>query len=144
MEAMTDKGTLLCAMLGDAAKYSKLISVTATPATGAAGGTLEYTVLDSESKQYLPDRIDLPALDFIYNYSEDNFETASTACTGDTEKFLIVYQDGSGDAIEGVAQTWNNGAARGAIMEATLHIVPSKITFMTKAQVDAVYEVPSF
>lgn len=133
--AISDVGTLLYAKIGSASTYTKLLSVISAPAMGSAGGTLEVTVLDSTSKQYIPDRPETPDQDFNYNYTEANYTLAKTAVTGDTEDFLVIFQDGSGYTISGVAQTWINEVGRGSAIEATLHIVADTITWKTATQV---------
>lgn len=133
--AISDVGTLLYAKIGNASTFTKLLSVVSAPAMGSAGGNLEVTVLDSAAKQYIPDRPETPDQDFNYNYTEANYTTALTACTGDAEDFLVIFQDGSGYQITGVAQTWINEVGRGSAIESTLHIVASAITWKTATQV---------
>lgn len=133
--AISDVGTLLYSKIGNASTYTKLLSVISAPAMGSAGGNLEVTVLDSTTKQYIPDRPDVPDQDFNYNYTEANYTLALTACTGNEEDFLVTFQDGSGYLIAGIAQTWINEVGRGASVEATLHIVANSITWKTAVQV---------
>lgn len=133
--AISDVGTLLYHKASGQTKYSKLLSIISAPAMGSAGGTLEVTVLDSATKQYIPDRPDVPEQDFNYNYTEDNFTLALSACTGTDEEFLVVFQDGSGYTITGEAQTWINEVGRGSAVEATLHIVATAIDWRTSAEV---------
>lgn len=136
--AISDVGTLLYAKIGNASTYTKLLSVISAPAMGSAGGTLEVTVLDSTTKQYIADRTDVPEQDFNFNYTEANFTLAKSACTGDAEDFLVIFQDGSGYTIAGEAQTWINEVGRGSAIEATLHIVANTITWRTATEVLAV------
>ena len=133
--AISDVGTMLYSKIGNASTFTKLLSVISAPAMGSAGGNLEVTVLDSSTKQYIPDRPDVPDQDFNYNYTEANYTTALTACTSDEEDFLVIFQDGSGYQISGIAQTWINEVGRGSAIEATLHIVASAITWKTAVQV---------
>lgn len=133
--AISDVGTTLYARLGSATKFTKLLSITSAPAMGSAGGTLEVTVLDSATKQFIPDRVETPDQDFNYNYTEANFTLALSACNDASPEFLVVFQDGSGYTIEGSAQTWINEVGRGAGIEATLHIVASAIDWRTSAEV---------
>ena len=46
-------------------KYEHLVNIKNVPASGAEGGTIEVTELDSPVKQYIDDRKDTPAQDFI-------------------------------------------------------------------------------
>lgn len=135
--AQSDIGIELWASAtGGAASFTKLIDVTAIPATGAAQAKLEATVLSSTKKQYIADRADLPDLEFTYNYTADNF-TAVEAVADTDYFFMIVYGDGSGAVIEGEGNTWVDAVARGSVVEAKLNIVPVSIDFKTAAEVTA-------
>ena len=133
--AISDVGTLLYYKASGSSVYTKLLSIISAPAMGSAGGTLEVTVLDSETKQYIPDRADVPEQDFNYNYTEANFTAAQAACTGTSAEFLVILGDGSGYTITGEAQTWINEVGRGSAIEATLHIVASAIDWRTAVEV---------
>lgn len=121
---------------GTSASFDKLVSVTSIPATGSAKAKLESTVLDSGDKQYIPDRADLPDMEFTYNYTASNFEDVETVC--DVEHyFMIVYGDGSGAVIFGEANTWVDAVSRGQVVEAKMNVVPQSITFKTASEVTA-------
>lgn len=135
--AQSDIGIELWASsTGAAASFAKLIDVTAIPATGAAQGKLEATVLSSTKKQYIADREDLPDLEFTYNYTADNFEDVQDVANT-PYYFMIVYGDGSGAVIYGEGNTWVDAVSRGAVVEAKLNVVPESIDFKTAAEVTA-------
>ena len=135
--AQSDVGIeLFHSATGAAASYTKLIDVTSVPATGAAQGKLEATVLSSTKKQYIADREDLPDLEFTYNYEATNF-AAVLAVTNVEHYFMIVYGDGSGAVILGEGNTWVDAVSRSAILEAKLNVVPESIDFKTTAEITA-------
>lgn len=121
---------------GAALSYTKLIDVTAIPATGAAQGKLEVTVLSSSKKQYIADREDLPDLEFTYNYTADNL-AAVKAVADQPYYFMIVYGDGSGAVIYGEGNTWIDAVSRGSAIEAKLNVVPESIDLKTAAEITA-------
>lgn len=132
--AQSDVGTMLY-VKGTGSKYAELLEIISAPAESAAGGTIEVTVLKSPTKQYIPDRVDVPEQDFGYNYTEANRTKANTVCDGETHEFLVKFQDGSGYTITGTAQTWTNEIGRGQAVEATLHIVATDINWKTSSEV---------
>lgn len=135
--AQSDIGIELWASsTGASASFTKLIDVTAIPATGAAQGKLEATVLSSTKKQYIADREDLPDLEFTYNYTADNFEDVQDVAN-QLYYFMIVYGDGSGAVIYGEANSWVDAVSRGAVVEAKLNVVPESIDFKTATEVTA-------
>lgn len=121
---------------GLSASFSKLIDVTAIPATGSAKAKLESTVLSSADKQYIPDRADLPDMEFTYNYIASNFADVEAVCDKE-HYFMIVYGDGSGAVIFGEANTWVDAVSRGQVVEAKMNVVPQSITFKTASEVTA-------
>lgn len=131
--AISDRGTLL--YVKGATKYEKLISIKSVPASGAEGGTIEVTELDSEVKQYIDDRKDTPAQDFTYNRTAEKFEKVKAICDGNEHEFLIEFSDGTGTYIKGTAQTWKNEFGAGSAQEATLHIVATTIEDKTSSEV---------
>ena len=131
--AQSDVGTLLYYKNGST--YQELLEIISAPAQGSAGGTIEVTTLKSPTKQYIPDRPDVPEQDFGYNYTEANFKTAETVCDGLAHEFLVKFQDGSGYTIVGTAQTWINEIGRGQALEATLHIVATGIEWKESSEV---------
>lgn len=135
--AQSDIGIELWASAtGGAASFTKLIDVTAIPATGAAQAKLEATVLSSTKKQYIADRADLPDLEFTFNYTADNFAAVEAVADQDYF-FMIVYGDGSGAVIEGEGNCWVDAVARGSVVEAKLNVVPQAIDYKTAAEVTA-------
>lgn len=135
--AQSDVGIELWASAtGLSASFTKLVDVTAIPATGSAQAKLESTVLSSPKKQYIADREDLPDLEFTYNYTIDNFEDVEAVCnTG--HYFMIIYGDGSGAVIFGEGNTWIDAVGRGQVVEAKLNVVPQSIDFKDDAEVTA-------
>lgn len=125
---------------GASASFSKLIDVTAIPATGSAKAKLESTVLSSADKQYIPDRADLPDMEFTYNYIASNFADVEAVCDKE-HHFMIVYGDGSGAVIFGEANTWVDAVSRGQVVEAKMNVVPQSITFKTALEVTALKSI---
>ena len=135
MIAQSDVGTLLYHKSGNS--YTELLAIISAPAEGSAGGTIEVTTLKSPTKQYIPDRPDVPEQDFGYNYTEANRTSANTVCDGEVHDFLVKFQDGSGYTIKGTAQTWVNEVGRGQAVEGTLHIVATEVVWKTATEVTA-------
>lgn len=102
----------------------KLVAVKGAPATGQAGGTVEITTSSDPVKVYIPDRPDTGDMDYIYNYSAENYEAVKAICDGEVKDILIKYPDGTGSMYTGVCQTWKNEVAVGGNIECTLHTVP--------------------
>lgn len=115
--------------------YETLISIKSVPASGSEGGTIEVTELDSPVKQYIEDRMDLPAQDFTYNRTAEKYEAVKEICDGEVHEFLIKFSDGTGTYIRGTAQTWKNEFSAGSAQEATLHIVATTIEDKTAQEV---------
>ena len=137
LNAQSDVGIeLWSSSTGSSASFTKLLDVTAIPATGAPQAKIETTVLSSPVKQYIADREDLPDMEFTYNYTEDNFADALAVCDSPTY-FMIVYGDGSGAVIYGEANTWHDAVGRSQAVEAKLNVVPQSVDFKTKAEVTA-------
>lgn len=118
-----------------ATNYEKLISIKSVPASGSEGGTIEVTELDSPVKQYIEDRMDLPAQDFTYNRTAEKYEAVKEICDGEVHEFLVKFSDGTGTYIKGTAQTWKNEFSAGSAQEATLHIVATNIEDKTAQEV---------
>ncbi len=111
--AISDVGTLLC-VKGTDDKYTKLISITSAPATGAAPGTIDVTNLESPVKQYISDRPDTPAYEFEANYLKTDYENLTTKISLTVSKdYLIVYQDGSGEKFTGTGAIWKKEISAG-------------------------------
>lgn len=139
--AQSDVGIeLWSSATGSAVSYTKLIDVTAIPATGSAQSKIETTVLSSAKKQYIADREDLPDLEFTYNYTADNFSDVQ-AIANEEYYFMIIYGDGSGAVIYGEANTWVDAVGRGQAIEAKLNVVPQSIDFKTALEVTALKTV---
>lgn len=115
--------------------YEELVNIKSVPASGAEGGTIEVTELDSPVKQYIEDRMDLPAQDFTYNITPEKYEKVKEVCDGEEHEFLIVFNDGMGTYIKGTAQTWKNEFSAGSAREGTLHIVATNISDKTSSEV---------
>ena len=133
--AYSDVGTKLY-VKGDS-KYEVLIPIKSVPASGAEGGTIEVTELDSAIKQYIADRVDTPAQDFTYNRTAEKYEAVKAICDGTAKEFLVVFSDGTGTYIKGEAQTWKNEFSAGSAQEATLHIVATDIEDKTATEVES-------
>lgn len=114
-----------------------LVPIKSVPASGAEGGTIEVTELDSKIKQYIADRKDAPTQDFTYNRTAEKFEAVKAVCDGTEKEFLVVFSDGTGTYIKGEAQTWKNEFSAGSAQEATLHIVAVDIQDKTAEEVTA-------
>lgn len=136
LNAQSDVGIELWKSATGITAWTKLIDVTAIPATGAPQAKIETTVLSSPVKQYIADREDLPDMEFTYNYTEANFTSALASCSTPTY-FMIVYGDGSGAVIYGEANTWHDAVGRGQAVEAKLNIVPQSVEFKTITEVTA-------
>lgn len=117
-----------------ATKYEKLISIKSVPASGAEGGTIEVTELDSPVKQYIDDRKDTPSQDYTYNRTAEKFEKVKAICDGQLHEFLTVFSDGTSTYCKGTAQTWKNEFSAGSAQEATLHIVATEIEDKTASE----------
>ena len=118
-------------------KFEKLISIKSVPASGAEGGTIEVTELDSPVKQYINDRVDTPSQDYTYNRTAEKYEAVKAICDGNPQEFLTVFSDGTGTYCKGTAQTWKNEFSAGSAQEATLHIVATEIADKTASEVTA-------
>lgn len=114
-----------------------LVPIKDVPDSGAEGGTIEVTELDSAVKQYIEDRQDTPAQDFTYNRTASKYEAVKNICDGNEHEFLVVFSDGTGTYIKGTAQTWKKGFSAGNAQEATLHIVATNIEDKTATEVNA-------
>lgn len=133
--AINDQGTLL--YVKGTSKYEKLISIKSVPASGAEGGTIEVTELDSPTKQYIDDRVDTPSQDYTYNRTAEKYAKVKSICDGKVHEFLTVFSDGTGTYCKGTAQTWKNEFSAGSAQEATLHIVATAIEDKTAEEVTA-------
>lgn len=109
--------------------------IKSVPASGAEGGTIEVTELDSTIKQYIADRKDAPTQDFTYNRTAEKYEAVKEVCDGTEREFLVVFSDGTGTYIKGEAQTWKNEFTAGSAQEATLHIIAVDIQDKTAQEV---------
>lgn len=112
-----------------------LVPIKDVPDSGAEGGTIEVTELDSPIKQYVEDRKDTPSQDFLYNRTAEKYEAVKAVCNGSVQEFLVVMSDGTGTYIKGTAQTWKNAFSAGSAQEATLHIVAVDIQDKTATEV---------
>lgn len=126
-KAMNDIGIELRIKGKTDTKYPKsvLVEIKSTPATGQAGGTLEVTTHSDPTKVYVPDRPDTGDMDYVYNYTEANYTAVKAVCDNTEKDILIKYPDGTGVEYSGICQTWHNETSVGAVIECTLHSVPS-------------------
>ena len=118
-----------------ATKYEELVEIVDVPDQGAEGGTIEVTTLKSKTKQYIPDRPDVPAQDYTFNRTKANYEKVKAICDGAEHEFLTIASDGTGTYTKGVAQVWKKGYGTGSAQQATLHIVATVIEDKTDAEV---------
>ena len=127
MKGMNDVGIELRIKNTTDAKYSSavLVEIKSTPATGQAGGTLEVTTHSDPTKVYVADRPDTGDMDYTYNYTEANYTAVKGVCDNTQKDILIKYPDGTGVEYSGICQTWHNETSVGAVIECTLHTVPS-------------------
>ena len=127
MKGMNDVGIELRIKNSTDEKYSKavLVEIKSTPATGQAGGTLEVTTHSDPTKVYVADRPDTGDMDYTYNYTEANYTAVKAVCDNTQKDILIKYPDGTGVEYSGICQTWHNETSVGAVIECTLHTVPS-------------------
>lgn len=121
---------------GAANSYEVFLSVKDVPATGSAPSKLEITNLDDVKKGYIPDREDIPDMEFTYNYDATNF-AAVKAVEGIKHYFMIVYSDGSGAVITGVAKTWVDAVSLGTVVTAKMNVVAESVEDKTAAEVAA-------
>ena len=127
MKGYIDLGIEIRVKATSDAKYpsAKLVAVKGMPATGQAGGTVEITTSSDPTKVYIADRPDTGEMDFLYNYTSDNFSAVKAVCDNTERNILIKMPDGTGVEYTGSLQTWINEVSVGSAIEATLHTVPS-------------------
>lgn len=127
MNGMIDLGIEIRVKEKSETTYSKdpLIKVKGMPATGQAGGTVEITTSSDPVKVYVADRPDTGEMDFTYNYTKENFETAQGVCDKTEKDINIKLPDGTSVEYSGSLQTWINEVSVGSAIECTLHTVPS-------------------
>ena len=126
-KAYNDVGIELRIKASSEQKYPKnvLVEIKSTPQTGQAGGNLEVTTHSDATKVYIPDRPDTGDMDYTYNYTETNLTAVKAICDNTEKDILIKYPDGTGVEYKGICQTWRNATSVGAVLECTLHTVPS-------------------
>jgi hypothetical protein len=135
--AQSDVGIKLWASAtGSANSFTEFLSVKDVPATGSAPSKLEITTLDMAKKGYIPDREDIPDMEFTYNYDAANFALVK-AVEAVKHYFMIVYADGSGAVITGVAKTWVDAVSLGSVVTAKMNIVAESIEDKTAVEVAA-------
>lgn len=135
--AISDVGTELFAKIGVATTFTKLLDIVAAPATGSAPETIDVTVLSSPYTQSISGRLNIPAMEFDYNYTEANYVLAQTAVTGEPEEFLLVYGDGTGVKITGEASLWIEGVTKNSAIMGKLYITAQAIAYQTSTEVTA-------
>lgn len=123
---------------GENGTYAELVEIKDTPDTGSDPEQIEVTTLKRNRKAYVAGRQDSPSQSFTYNYTEDNYFTkVSPICDNANHEFLIVYPDGTGTYIRGIAVTRKNAISLNSAIEATLVITPEDIQDKTSTQVTA-------
>ena len=126
--AHSDLGCQLWGYDDTAKKYKYLVPVRAVPATGAAPSTIEVTEMDSPTKQYIPDRVDVSTMEFDYNYNAGNYAKCKALCDGVTSnKFLVTYPDKSGVKFEGAGTTWRDAVSTGGEIKGKISIAISSM-----------------
>lgn len=133
--AFSDKGTMLYCKGGST--YTELVGIKSAPASGAEPANIDVTELKSDKNQYIPDRVDSPNQTFLYNYTGENHNKVLAICDGTAKEFLVVFQDGAGTYIKGVASCFTNEISKGSAIEGTLTVVPEDIQYKTSAQVSS-------
>jgi hypothetical protein len=132
-----DIGTqLFHSATGATASFTKLVSVTAVPATGSAPSKIAITALDDTANKYRKGRTELPDLEFSFPHNDANMTTV-TAIEGDTHYFLIIYEDGSGVYIKGEASVWVDAVGMDSMVTGKLHIIAEEIENKTITEVTA-------
>lgn len=120
--AIADAGTRLF-VKGVNSTYETFVSVTAAPATGSTPSLLDVTTLDSITKQFIFDREEIPAYEFEYNYTKENYTKVAVKLDGKTQcDFLLVYSDGSGEKFSGCGRTWKDAVSIGTSVKAKMSI----------------------
>ena len=137
VNAISDVGTQLYAKIGVATTYTAFLKIKSAPATGGAPNELDMTVLSDVREKKLGGRLTTPSMEFDYNYTADNLALALTADTGEAEKFLIVYGDGTGVEITGIAKTWVDAVGLNAVVTGKFHITAEDVDNKTVAEVTA-------
>jgi hypothetical protein len=137
--AFSDRGTKLYVKTttNNVSSYTELVGIKSAPASGGEPSQIDVTELKSAIRQYIPDRVDSPNQNFTYNRTDEKFTAVSAVCDTAEHEFLLVYGDGAGTFIKGIASTYKNEVSSGTGLEATLVIVPSEIEDKTIAEVTA-------
>lgn len=128
--AVSDLGTKLYKESATAGKYEQLVPVTAAPATGGAGATIDVTELDSSVKQYISDREETPAYEFDFNATKEKFAVVKAMCTGTKQKFMLEYGDGDGMLFEGIATCWIDSLSAGNAKKGKLSVAVESKTYV--------------
>ena len=132
-----DIGTkLFASATGLTASFSKLLAVTAVPATGTMPSKIAITTLEDTANKYRKGREELPDLEFSFPHNDANMTTALNVA-GDTHYFLIIYEDGSGVYIKGEASVWVDAVGMDQMVVGKIGIIPEEIDYKTIAEVTA-------
>ena len=135
--AFSDKGTKLYHKTGSSSAFAELVGIKSVPASGGEPPQIDVTEFHSDINQYIPDRVDSPNQNFLYNRTDEKFTAVLAVCDGNEHEFLVVFGDGAGTYIKGIATTYKNEVSKGSALEATLTIVPSEIEDKSIAEVEA-------
>ncbi len=96
---------------------------------------LDKTTMKDVKKSYILGRQDTGVVTFTFNYNEEDYKKVVAVCDADKE-FLVVLPDGTGTYIAGMGTVYRNEMAVNGIIEATLSIAPSEITFKDSTEVE--------
>ena len=91
--------------------------------------------MKDKKKTYILGRQDSGVVTFTFNYNEEDYKKVEAICDEDKE-FLVVLPDKTGTYIAGMGTVYRNEMAVNGIIEATLSIAPSEITFKDSTEVD--------
>lgn len=133
--AISDVGTMLYNKTSPATSYSELIEITGAPATGSDASQIEVTTLKSKIKQYIKDRKEVPAMNFTFNYTEDNYKKV-VAIENQVSEFIYKFQDGSGFYLKAEPTIFVGEASRGSAISATLNLTVQEIEWKTKSEIE--------
>ena len=115
--------------------FEELIEIKSVPASGTDPETLEVTTLKDVRKAYIAGRQDSPQQAFTFNRTAQNYEKAKAICDGTEKEFLVVFSDGTGTWIKGVANVYKNEVTVNSVQEGTLTITTSDIQDKTASEV---------
>lgn len=119
-------------------KYAELVEIKNVPESGSDPNTIDVTTLKDPVMSYINGRQDTSTQSFTYNYTEHNyFDLVKPICDREPKEFLVVFPDGTGTYIKGVADTRKSELSVNSAIEATLTITVETIADKTSAEVTA-------